>query len=299
MQHVSFVILHYLSYETTKKCVDSILQNIEYPKYDIIVVDNHSKNNSGQKLCEAYRSNERVTVIINQENLGFAKGNNIGYAHALKKSHADFVICTNNDTVFEQRDFISVLLECYEQTNAALIGPDIITLSNEHQSPYREKILTYNEAKRWYQKRFLYTCYLKMDAKLHIGRCFWGLKKKYEKNDAIKKESRNHKTMQKNVVLQGACVIFTPIFKEQFTYAFYPETYMYCEEDIIAYLCIKKGMTTCYTPKLIVQHEERAATKLLCKEELAKEIFLSENITKSLKVLLRLMKEEMTISREK
>ena len=79
MYTFSFVILHYISITDTIECIESILKNINYLKYYIIVVDNGSKNNSGNILKEKYKNNSNVKVILNENNLGFARGNNVGY----------------------------------------------------------------------------------------------------------------------------------------------------------------------------------------------------------------------------
>ena len=81
-ESVYFVILHYQTVSETTQCVSSIINNIEYDNKHIIIVDNSSPNKSGTYLKEYYKYDKNIEVIINKENLGFAKGNNIGYAYA-------------------------------------------------------------------------------------------------------------------------------------------------------------------------------------------------------------------------
>ena len=85
MYKFTFVILHYLTEYDTIDCVDSILNNVDYQDYKIIVVDNGSTNNSGETLLKRYRNNEKIVVIIVEENLGFARGHNIGYEYDDKR----------------------------------------------------------------------------------------------------------------------------------------------------------------------------------------------------------------------
>jgi GT2 family glycosyltransferase len=66
---------------------------------------------------------------------------------------------------------------------------------------------------------------------------------------------------------------------------------MYCEEDILAYLCYKKGWKILYSPSMAICHAECASTKEVYNTSIDKEIFQSSNIVKSLKILLKLMKE--------
>ena len=79
---IVFVVLHYKVFEETRKCILSLLK-LQGDKR-IVIVDNHSPNNSGRKLVEEYKNMPEVKVIITQYNLGFACGNNIGYQFAKK-----------------------------------------------------------------------------------------------------------------------------------------------------------------------------------------------------------------------
>ncbi|UXD44446.1 glycosyltransferase [Enterococcus faecium] len=74
---IGFEVLHYETINETIQCVESILSNVINPV--IVVVDNASSNNSGNELIEKFKSYDNVFVLINEKNLGFAKGNNIGY----------------------------------------------------------------------------------------------------------------------------------------------------------------------------------------------------------------------------
>ena len=73
---IGFVILHYMALEDTVNCVESILNNV--PLSNIVIVDNASTNKSGMKLAEMYKDNQLISVLLLEENLGFAKGNNKG-----------------------------------------------------------------------------------------------------------------------------------------------------------------------------------------------------------------------------
>ena len=64
---------------------------------------------------------------------------------------------------------------------------------------------------------------------------------------------------------------------------------MYCEEDIIAYLCEKNGLVTMYTPSLKIIHAESASTSANTACKIDKELFVTKNILKSLKILSKLM----------
>lgn len=121
----NFVILHYLTIEDTTNCIESIRNKCCNYEYKIIVIDNASPNNSGKTLEKLYKKDKDIKVIINKENLGFAKGNNIGFKIA-KQEGADFIILCNNDTELIQENFLELIIQEYEKSSFAVLGPKII-----------------------------------------------------------------------------------------------------------------------------------------------------------------------------
>ncbi|WP_044296686.1 glycosyltransferase [Robinsoniella peoriensis] len=289
MEHVSFVILHYVVYDYTIKCINSILNNIEYDKYTIIVIDNGSPDDSFKEVEQLYANNKTVICIKSEKNLGFAKGNNLGYKYAKNNLRSSFIIIANNDTIFEQPDFVNILKKEYAQEQYGLLGPDIVRIDGYHQSPYRPEIISKDQVKRWVLNRNIWYVCLKVNKFFSKGNNSPVLQKIYNKRDKKNRAVINHSQRQKHVVLQGACVIYSPLFIKRFDYGFYPETFMYCEEDIIAYLCEKNGLVTMYTPSLKIIHAESASTSANTACKIDKELFVTKNILKSLKILSKLM----------
>jgi len=79
---VSIIILNWNGRELTRKCLKSIKKNTDYQNYEIIVVDQGSKDGSVE-MIEKYFPN--VMIIKNRKNVGFAAGNNQGFAKAKGK----------------------------------------------------------------------------------------------------------------------------------------------------------------------------------------------------------------------
>jgi GT2 family glycosyltransferase len=94
---VAIVVLNWNGYEYTKECIAS-LERITYPNYEIIIVDNGSTDGSPQRLAGEF---SRHKVILNEANLGFARGCNIGLRHALA-GDADYLLLVNNDSIVEK-----------------------------------------------------------------------------------------------------------------------------------------------------------------------------------------------------
>ena len=114
---IIIVVLNWNNYEDTSECLCS-LEDIDYPRYDIVVVDNGSSDGSGSRLEEDFPN---VDVLFNSENKGFAAGNNVGINFALE-SNADYILLLNNDTVVGC-DFLTQLVRTAESNkNAAIVG---------------------------------------------------------------------------------------------------------------------------------------------------------------------------------
>jgi GT2 family glycosyltransferase len=110
---VAIVVLNWNGYHLTKACVES-LERITWPNYEIIIVDNGSTDGSAPKLRAEFSCH---TVIVNEANLGFARGCNVGLRHALAEQ-ADYVLLVNNDSTVE-RSFLEPAVELMESDPAA------------------------------------------------------------------------------------------------------------------------------------------------------------------------------------
>lgn len=290
-REIAFVVLHYQVIEVTKKCVESILKLMnqqERENFIIIVVDNCSPNATGIELKKIYIHNKYVEVIQNTENLGFSKGNNIGYKKAKEKYQAEYIIVTNNDTEFIQKEFVDLMKEDFKKYAYYVLGPDIVNLCGISQSPQRDHIISNREIYIWYSKRYFYTRILKIQKSL-------GIKFKFIEKYYLNREEdriRNFKTneLQENVELQGACIIFSPLYISKNDFAFEELAFMYTEEAALAYRCGRNNWKILYDPSLKIRHLEKASTNVLAEYNLDKEIFYSENNEKSLRALIKNIK---------
>lgn len=114
---VALVLLNWNNYADTGECLLS-LRCMTYPNFHVIVVDNGSTDGSAQQLKTEFPECE---FVANAENLGFAKGCNIGIRRALEKG-ADYVAILDNDIVVES-NFLDVAVEFAERDSGiGLIG---------------------------------------------------------------------------------------------------------------------------------------------------------------------------------
>lgn len=283
---VAFVILHYMTIEMTKKCVESILTNITYEKYKIIIIDNGSPNKSGEELKKIYQNNENIICICLSENRGFSVGNNIGYAYAKKRLKADYIIVINNDVLITQKDFIQILIREYMETSYYVMGPDIVGLDGIHQSPQRNHVITKREAQKWLLKRKIFTRYLQIHKLLNLSLNF-RVYQKYKASQVNMKRAYQYKSKQESVELQGSCFIFSPAFIEESEFAFDELTFLYGEEMLLAIRCSKNNWKMLYNPDIQVLHIEHYTTKSISNEELDRDISYSKYHIKAIRAIIQ------------
>ena len=92
---VSIIVVTYGNRELTRLCLDAVFRTTLYANFEVIVVDNASADGTPEMLEEIARQNDRVRVILNRTNLGFAAANNQG----IRAATGDALVLLNNDTV--------------------------------------------------------------------------------------------------------------------------------------------------------------------------------------------------------
>jgi GT2 family glycosyltransferase/glycosyltransferase involved in cell wall biosynthesis len=116
---ISIVLITFNNLEYTKSCIESIFTYSRYPNFELILVDNHSQDGTIEYLKELKSRKPTVQVILNEENKGFAGGNNLG----LKVAEGEYIVFLNNDTVVT-RDWLYALMSVIKKNpRLGMIGP--------------------------------------------------------------------------------------------------------------------------------------------------------------------------------
>ena len=293
MKKICFVIFNYKTYKEAIACAMSVLTTQKYSDINIIIVDNGSPNDSAEQLENYFKHEQRVHVIVSDENLGFAKGNNLGIKYAREHFEPDFIVIANSDIIFEQSDYCEKVVEIYERKPYAILGGDIIDAKRvQHFNPvarkrvytipYMRKQALVSEGKAW-----LYRI-IKL---LHM-------KKKVENKEQVTTREVEGKSVVANsrveeeledVLLHGCCMVFSKDFFQQLD-GFWPETFLYAEEEIIYYLAMKKKLKIVYSPEIVCMHKEAVTTKQLYQDFCDGKIFYYNNVAKSYWKFYKLMK---------
>jgi GT2 family glycosyltransferase len=91
---VTIIILNWNNWQDTRLTIEAC-QKLAWPALHIIVVDNHSDNDSADKLHQFF---PELDLIVTTANLGFAGGNNVGIRKALARG-TDFIWLLNSDAI--------------------------------------------------------------------------------------------------------------------------------------------------------------------------------------------------------
>lgn len=229
---VAIVILNYKGLANTLECIDSVKRSVIKSSTQIIVVDNNSQDNSIKNLKKV----KDINLIINNDNLGYSGGNNVGIKFALK-SGADYICILNNDTIVDK----SVQENLIKSTDLQTISSPKIYFQagfEFHKNKYKEKELG---KVIWYAG----------------GQIDWnnivGLHRGVDEVD----RGQYDKTEQVEFAT-GAC-IFAPaaVFNK---IGFFDEKYfLYLEDMDFCVRAKRQGFKIIYQPKAVIWHKNAAS----------------------------------------
>ena len=244
---VAIVVLHYESTKDTIECLDSLIQYIDEDKVRIIVVDNGSKIRIIEQIADKYSDIDQIEIMRSDENLGFSKGNNLGFLYAKRKYSPEIIVLSNNDIVYDQKEFIDKLLYEYKRTQFDLAGPQIMSLiDGKNQNPVGLVYHSAREVKKRIRKFRILGFLSKWDLDSKI--------KSFAANEIPEYEATG------DYQLHGACMFFANRYVQEHD-GLYDGTFMYGEEFILKYIVTKEKMKMIYLPDLAVKHKEGASTK--------------------------------------
>ncbi len=121
---LSIIIINYKCGQIIIDCIQSIMDQSCSINYEIIVVDNDSRDNSRQKFTALF---PQVIWMEMRYNSGFARANNKGISKAL----GDTILLLNPDTLIEN----NAIEKCYKYLNASDNVAAGIQLLNIDRSP--------------------------------------------------------------------------------------------------------------------------------------------------------------------
>lgn len=116
---ISFIILNYKQKGLTKQCVKGIISSNIKLQYEIIVVDNNSKDGCIEMLKKLF---PQVMAIQSDINGGYSHGNNLG----IKKAKGEYIAILNPDVAVTEGSLEKIISFFSNHPMAGIVGPKLL-----------------------------------------------------------------------------------------------------------------------------------------------------------------------------
>ena len=227
---LSVIILNYNVRYFLEQCIISVQKALETIEGEIIVIDNHSSDDSCAMVKARF---PQLKLIENLENVGFPKGNNIGVAEA----KGNYICILNPDTVVAEDTFVKILAFAQSKQNLGIVGCKLID-GTGHFLP---------ECKRGVPTPFV--AFTKIFGLYKISN-IWG---KY-----YAQHLNENKTGKVDILVGAFMVMKRDLYLE--VGGFDDNCFMYSDDIDLSYVISKKGKSNYYYHETTVIHYKGEST---------------------------------------
>lgn len=227
---LSIVIVSYNAPKHLEICLDSCQEALKNCEGEIIVVDNNSSEIDFESLKKIYPT---IKYLLQTENLGFAKANNIGVENAL----GDYILILNPDTIIPEDIFPKLIDFHQSKDKIGLVGVRLIDTNGNFHPESKRNIPT---AKNSFSKLF---------KKLN----------KSTSNNYYKLEVDEFETAPCEILVGAFMFTTKQIYQE--IGGFDARYFMYGEDIDISYSAELAGYTNYYKGDITVLHYKGESTK--------------------------------------
>jgi len=126
---VSIIIPTKDNAKVLKNCINSIVKNTQYMNFEIIIVNNNSKENDTFEYFEKLQEYSNVRILDYNENFNFSAINN----YAVKYSNGEIILFLNNDTKVITDTWMTSMLEQVQRSEVGAVGCKLLYPDNTVQ----------------------------------------------------------------------------------------------------------------------------------------------------------------------
>ena len=130
IKDLTISIVSYDSLNFLKPCLDSIYNGPPSIKYDIVVVDNASSDDSPKFIKNNY---PLVILILNDKNIGFSAANN----KAINRTNSKYIMLINSDCQVYEGSIDNLVEFMEKNTDIGIVGPKIVNSDGSIQHSCR------------------------------------------------------------------------------------------------------------------------------------------------------------------
>lgn len=222
---LSAIVLNYREPKLTFACVQALLVQETEEELEILIIDNHSKDDSIGWLRNCFQDTKSIRFLETPKNTGYGKGNNLGIRHA----HGTYILIINPDTVPEPGALQSMIDRMKSDPSIGILGPKLIYRENgetrdscRHFPRMSDVLIKRSILRHIFPKRLAH--YRMLDADLS----------KEQDVDWI----------------AGACLLLRRSLLEDIG-AFDPRFFMFFEDSDLCRRCRRAGKRVVYFPKAV------------------------------------------------
>jgi len=244
-----------VNYKTDNRVIKYVTEELTKITRDnkIVIVNNSATDQSNLRIAEGCRGRiicangtideeSNIFVLGSEENIGFARGNNLGITFLLKHFQLDYLLVSNCDLYFADHDVVDKLIAKMDDSpDIGLIGPCVVTPLGDRQSPVKNLSVW----KREILPRLLYPLFgfLRSMGKTPCSRIGEDVEGDYD-------------------ILNGSFYLLrTAAFVK--AGMFDPYTFLYSEESILGDRIKKAGFRVYYYNPVKIIHEHQVTAKTL------------------------------------
>lgn len=113
---LSIVIINFETPTYTFECIQSIFENAPSVNFEVVVIDNGSKDGSLERIRDTF---PQILCIETGANLGFSKANNLG----INNARGEYILLLNSDTKILDNSLDKMLEHLLSHSKAGVVGP--------------------------------------------------------------------------------------------------------------------------------------------------------------------------------
>ncbi len=215
--------------------------NLLFPSLRVIDI----QNGEGEKT--AVKASDTIIYVFNNENQGYAKGNNRAFAIGEPLYKSDVFLVCGNDVEFLSNDLFRTLLQKIEENkDIGVIGPHIIGDTATWQGPFKYQSI-YRRYIAFLFYPVIYVLFGKYFQSTLVSDVITGIVEGYVYR------------------LMGCFLLFrSRVFDE--VGGFDEDTFLFAEEQIISEKLMQRGYRNYYCGKVSIRHEPGNATGAFFRE---------------------------------
>lgn len=119
---VSIVIPYKDEVETTRSCIETLLETTDYPNFEIVLVDNWSTTREAREFREELAVMPRVRVLLVEEEFNYSRLNNL----AVRTASSDLVLFMNNDVFVTEPGWLTRMVGELSDPQVAAVGAKLL-----------------------------------------------------------------------------------------------------------------------------------------------------------------------------